>query len=93
MDRLDEVDVGTSVFLRGDVVGRVVVVRADVDEDDVRGGVSREIPRLWIVAVDFNGATGGIACLVPLVGLGVKMLVSWVAHVWNSRNQGRGSST
>ena len=59
----DEGEVGGVELARGDVVGRVVVVGAEVDDDHVGGLVGGEVPDLRVVAVDFDRAAGGVACV------------------------------
>lgn len=44
MDFVDELDVACGKLGRGDVVDGVEVVGADVDECDVCGGMSVEVP-------------------------------------------------
>lgn len=74
---LDEVDVRGVVLGARDAVDGVVVVEAEVDDDDVGGFVGRKGPRLRVGAVEFVGAVGGVGCLEPLVFLAMRVVVAW----------------
>lgn len=69
MDVSHELDVVIVVVGAGDVVGRVVVVRADVNHHEVGGFLLLKIPLGRVIAVDLRRAPGCVASAVPLVCL------------------------
>ena len=80
-----ERDVALQIVARGDVVGGVVVVCAQANHRDVRGGMPREVPRLWLVAVDGCGATARVARLEPLVRLAARVSPAVLVHETDAR--------
>jgi hypothetical protein len=49
VDSLDDLGHGIDVGLGRDVVGLVIIVGADVDDNDISSGLFLEVPRLWVV--------------------------------------------
>ena len=52
-----------------DIVGRVVVVRAKVDNNNISLLVGGKVPELRIVTPDLDRTAGSITCVKPLVCL------------------------
>ena len=73
MHLADETQVRGKVLLVCHAVGRVVVIRAKVDDDDVGGLVRAEVPGLRGGVVELRGAPVRVAGLEPLV-----CLATWV---------------
>jgi hypothetical protein len=70
---LDELDVAVVVVLVGDVVGGVVVVRAEIDNHEICGWVLREVPERRVGAVDVSCSATRIRRVIPLVGLSTRI--------------------
>lgn len=60
MHPLDKLNIAVVVVFIGDVVGSVVVVRAEIDHHDVRSWVLREVPERRIGAIDVSCSPTGI---------------------------------
>lgn len=60
MHALDELDIAVVVVLIGDIVSGVVVIRAEIDHNNVRSWVLREVPERRVGAVDVSCSPAGI---------------------------------
>ena len=69
MDFVNELDVASVVLAACDIICSVVVVCAEIDDDNISCWMSGEVPRLWVLSPDFNGPSGGIRSVQPLIGL------------------------
>lgn len=74
VDGGDEVDVALGKLRGRDVVGRVEIVGAKVDESDVGGWVGGEVPERRVVAVELESSAACVGGAEPLVGLAVHVV-------------------
>lgn len=73
MDVAHESDIVVVVVCAGDIVRRVVIICANVDNHQIRWALSRKVPFGWILAVDLVCPPGCVRGAVPLVGLMVSL--------------------
>ena len=69
MDVVDELDAEGAALGGRDVIGRIIVICAQVDDDEVGGLMRCETPERRVRAVYLAGAIGDIGGVKPLVGL------------------------
>lgn len=57
---LDKLDIAVEVVFIGDIVGGVVIICAEIDHDDVRSWMLREVPERRVGSVDVSCSSAGI---------------------------------
>lgn len=69
MNFVDEIVIALNEFFACDVVFFVRVVCSEIDDYEIRWGMSEEVPVFGIITPDLVGAAGGIRRLEPLIFL------------------------
>jgi hypothetical protein len=60
MNIIDQLNVAGVVTIASNVVVRIIVVGAQVDDYQIGGRMSFEVPGFWIVPVNFLGSVGSV---------------------------------
>ena len=80
MDTVNEIDVALLELRRGYIVRAVIIVRPDVNDNQIRRRMSRKVPQLGLIAPDLDRTAARVARSVELVGLSVEIPIALFVH-------------
>lgn len=74
MNIVYQLNVAFVVAVTSNIVVRVVVIGAQVDDHEISSGMSFEVPGFWLVSVDLLSSVRCVRSLIPLIEL-----PAWIA--------------
>ena len=80
VDTVDEIDVALLELRGGYIIRAVVIIRPDVNDNQIRRRMSREVPQFGLIAPDLDRTAARIARPVELIGLSVEIPIAFFVH-------------